>query len=92
MRLTIVLFDSFLLVVRALFAVVWAEMISRTAGPLTLRFLLQPLMVSAFALCGGNRGAGSSRMPFLGVIGKEPVARISRWVRQQQRDKERSVR
>lgn len=45
--------DSFLLVMRALFAVFWAEVISRTTGPLVLRFLLEPLMASALAICGG---------------------------------------
>jgi hypothetical protein len=80
MRLTIVLIDSFLLVARALFAVFWAETVSRTAGPLALRCLLQPLMASAFAICYEIRDARSNRMPVLTVIAKSPVACISRWM------------
>lgn len=60
--------DSFLLIVRALFAVFWAELISRTAGPLALRFLLEPLMASALAICDGIRDARSNRMPFLALV------------------------
>jgi hypothetical protein len=74
MRLMIVLIDSVLLVVRTLFAVLWAEMVSRTIGPLALRFLLPPLMAFALAVCEVVR-----------------VSRLSRWMHQARRGRERSA-
>ena len=65
-------------VVRALFAVFWAEMISRTAGPLALRFLLQPLMASVLAVRDGIRDANLNRTPYLVTIMTNPAARRSR--------------
>ena len=65
-------------VVRALFAVFWAEMISRTTGPLALRFLLQPLMASAFAIRDGIKDAHLDRTPYLAAIVTDPAARRGR--------------
>ena len=65
-------------VVRALLAVIWAEMISRTTGPLALRFLLQPLMASAFAVRDGIRDANLNRTPYLATIMTTPAARRGR--------------
>ncbi|HKU54689.1 MAG TPA: hypothetical protein VJP60_04960 [Rhizomicrobium sp.] len=64
--------------VRALFAVIWAEMISRTTGPLALRFLLQPLMASALAVRDGIRDANLYRTPYLATIMTNPAARRAR--------------
>jgi len=75
MRPIVVLIDSLLPVVRGLFAVIWAEMVSRTAGPLPPRFLLEPLMASAFAICYAIRDARSNRMPFLtGIVKRLHIA------------------
>lgn len=65
-------------VVRALFTVIWAEMISRTTGPLALRFLLQPLMASALAVRDGIRDANLNRTPYLATIMTNPVTRRGR--------------
>lgn len=65
-------------VVRALFAVIWAEMISRTTGPLALRFLLQPLMASALAVRDGIRDANLNRTPYLAAMITNPAARRER--------------
>jgi hypothetical protein len=60
-RLVVVMMDSCLPVIRALFAVFWAEVVSRTTGPLALRFLLEPFMAAALAICDGMRNARSKR-------------------------------
>ena len=65
-------------VVRALFAVLWAEVISRTIGPIALRFLLQPLMASALAIRDGIRDANLNRTPCLTTIMTNPAARRGR--------------
>ncbi|HJT42067.1 MAG TPA: hypothetical protein VJ750_01065 [Rhizomicrobium sp.] len=65
-------------VVRALFAVFWAEMISRTTGPLALRFLLQPLMASALAIRDGIRDANLNRTPYLATIMTNPAVHSGR--------------
>lgn len=77
MRLAVVV-ESFVCFVRALFAVLWAEMISRTTGPLVLRFLLEPLMACAFAICGEARDARSSRLLSLVGVTTIPAARRDR--------------
>ena len=73
MRLFVVTIDSFLCVVRALFAVIWAETVSRTAGPLALKALIQPLMVFALAVCHSIGIARSSRKPLLSGAIKCPA-------------------
>ena len=54
--------------VRALFAVLWAETVSRTTGPLALRFILQPLVASVFAILDGIRDARLGRAPYLTAV------------------------
>ena len=65
-------------VIRAMFAVIWSEMISRTTGPLALRFLLQPLMASALAVRDGIRDANLNRTPYLAAIMTNPATRRGR--------------
>lgn len=67
-----------LLVVRALFAVFWAEMISRTTGPFALRFLLQPLIALALAIRDGIRDSNLNRTPYLAAIMTNPAVRRGR--------------
>ena len=69
MRVIIALMDSVFPVVRALFAIIWAEMVSRTTGPFPLRFLLQPLLASALAICDTR----AVRAPFLTGV-------LARWI------------
>jgi hypothetical protein len=63
MRLIVALVELSVPVMRALFAVLWAELICRTADPIALRLLLQPLMASAFAIYDGFREARLNRTP-----------------------------
>ncbi|HET7085571.1 MAG TPA: hypothetical protein VFI23_12420 [Rhizomicrobium sp.] len=49
-RSSMVSMDSLISLARSLFVVLWAEMVSRTTGPLALRFLLEPLMACTFAI------------------------------------------
>jgi hypothetical protein len=60
--------EAFFSFVRALFAVLWAETVSRIAGPLVFRFILQPLVASAFAIFDGIRDARLGRAPHLAEI------------------------
>jgi len=48
-----------------IFTRVWDNLISRTEGPMHLRFLLQPLMSLVFAFIAGFRDAKSSTVPYL---------------------------
>jgi hypothetical protein len=56
----------------------WDELVSRPAGPLAFRFLLQPAMSSLLAIRGGYRDASMGRTPYLWTILYDPSRRAGR--------------
>ena len=56
----------------------WDEMVSRPAGPLAFRFILQPVMASLLAIRDGYRDASMGRTPYLWTILHDPLRRNDR--------------
>jgi hypothetical protein len=46
----------------------WNDLVSRPAGPLAFRFILQPLMATLLAIRDGYKDARSGRPPYLHTI------------------------
>jgi hypothetical protein len=56
----------------------WDELVSRPAGPLAFRFILQPVMASLLAMRDGYRDASMGRTPYLWTILHDPSRRADR--------------
>lgn len=56
----------------------WDEMVSRPAGPLAFRFILQPVMASLLAIRDGYSDASMGRTPYLWTILNDPLRRADR--------------
>lgn len=56
----------------------WDELVSRPAGPLAFRFILQPVMASLLAIRDGYRDASMGRTPYLWTILNDPLRRADR--------------
>lgn len=54
---------------------VWREIADRPGGPFALRFYLQPLMATIFAVRDGLRDAHAERSPFLWTFYKDKSSR-----------------
>jgi hypothetical protein len=54
------------------FAQAWSEIAARPDGPLAMRFYLQPLMASFFAVRDGLKDARSGRPAYLWAIFSDP--------------------
>jgi hypothetical protein len=57
---------------------VWRDVIDRSHGPMTFRFILQPAMAALSALHDGIRDARSGRRPYLHTILHDPAKRAGR--------------
>lgn len=57
---------------------IWHDLIERPDGPLSFRFVLQPLMAAVAALHDGLRDARAARSPFARALLREPEQRIAR--------------
>lgn len=57
------------------FARAWDQLASRFGGPLSFRFLIQPLMAVTLAIRAGARDARAHRPPFLWSVLTEPGQR-----------------
>jgi hypothetical protein len=57
---------------------VWQNLIDRPGGPMTFRFILQPLMAAIAALLDGVRDAKSGRSPYLWTVLANPQERGGR--------------
>lgn len=55
----------------------WQNLIDRPGGPMTFRFILQPVMASVMALIDGIRDARSGSSPYLAAILTGPGNRYS---------------
>jgi hypothetical protein len=58
----------------------WNEMIARPAGPMKLRFVLQPVVASALAIRDGLKDAHLERTPYLWTMLHDPTRRRKRFI------------
>lgn len=54
---------------------VWQDLLARPAGPLALRFVMQPIVAMVLALRDGTRDARAGRTPHLWTILSDPAQR-----------------
>ncbi len=57
---------------------IWSDIFNRPGGPMSLRFLLQPIMAIVAALHDGLKDARSGRSPYLWTMLTNPVERGGR--------------
>lgn len=57
------------------FTIEWEMLIGRTDGPLSMRFIMQPIMAGIFAIRAGVRDAHEGRTPYLLSVFKNPAHR-----------------
>ena len=57
---------------------IWHNLIERPGGPMTFRFILQPIMATAAAAMAGVRDARAGRSPYLWTILSNPAQRVGR--------------
>lgn len=57
---------------------IWQNMLDRPAGPMTFRFILQPIMVAIAALCDGVKDARTGRSYYVWTILRSPEKRAGR--------------
>jgi hypothetical protein len=60
------------------FGRIWRNMLDRPAGPMTFRFVLQPIMAAIAALYDGIKDARSGRAHYLWTVLTDPSKRIGR--------------
>jgi hypothetical protein len=56
----------------------WSQLLGRAGGPMSFRFILQPLMAAIAAIHGGIKDAQAGRPPYFQIIMLNPQARIGR--------------
>lgn len=56
----------------------WDELVSRPAGPLAFRFILQPVVACLLAMRDGHRDASMGRTPYFWTIVHDPSRRADR--------------
>lgn len=57
---------------------VWLDLLDRPSGPLALRFVIQPVMSTIFAIRDGIKDARDGRSPYFWTVLTEPTARKAR--------------
>ena len=57
---------------------IWQDILDRPGGPMTFRFILQPVMATIAALRDGRKDARSGRAPYLWAILTDPAQRGDR--------------
>ncbi|MCP9839255.1 hypothetical protein KBY93_01230 [Synechococcus sp. J7-Johnson] len=57
---------------------IWQNLLDRPSGPMTFRFVLQPIMASVAALVDGIKDARTGRIPYLWTLLSDPTKRSSR--------------
>jgi len=60
------------------FGRIWQNMLDRPAGPMTFRFVLQPIMAAIAALYDGIKDARGGRSHYLWTVLTDPSKRIGR--------------
>lgn len=59
---------------------IWRDLVERPGGPMSFRFVLQPLMAAVTAIIDGLRDARTARSPFFRAVLFEPAHRMARLV------------
>ena len=84
-RLVVVLMVAFVVIGLAQYGLsaevrarVWQNLLERLSGPLTFRFVLQPIMATIAALLDGVKDARTGRAPFLETVLTNPAKRARR--------------
>jgi hypothetical protein len=84
-RLVIVLMVAFVVLGVAMhglsmsvFERIWQNLLARPSGPMTFRFVLQPIMASIAALVDGVKDARTGRNPYLWTLLSDPRKRSRR--------------
>jgi len=84
-RLVIVLMVGFVVLGIAMYGLsvpvferIWQNLLERPSGPMTFRFVLQPIMATIAALVDGVRDARTERDPYFWTILTNPAERGSR--------------
>ena len=54
---------------------IWEDLLARPAGPLALRFVIQPTVSSLFAIRDGIKDAAEDRSPYFWTVLNDPAAR-----------------
>ena len=57
---------------------IWQNLLDRPSGPMTFRFVLQPIMATIAALVDGVKDARTGRSPYFWTVLTDPTARGSR--------------
>jgi len=57
---------------------VWQNLLERSSGPVTFRFILQPIMATIAAFLDGVKDARMGRAPFLATVLTNPAKRAGR--------------
>ena len=57
---------------------IWHDLVERPGGPMSFRFVLQPVMAAIAALHDGLRDARAMRSPFARAVLREPEQRLAR--------------
>lgn len=55
---------------------IWQDLLARPAGPLGLRFVMQPIVAAILALRDGTRDARCGHTPYLWTILHDPAQRV----------------
>lgn len=84
-RLVVVLMVAFVVVGLAQYgfsaevrARIWQNLLDRADGPMTFRFILQPIMATIAAFLDGVKDARTGRAPFLATVLTNPAQRAGR--------------
>jgi|ERR1700741_2805621 len=56
----------------------WEDLISRPSGPMSFRFVLQPVMATIFAIRDGRADADTGRSPYFWTVLTQPAERSER--------------
>jgi len=62
----------------SVFERIWQNLLDRPSGPMTFRFVLQPIMATTAALVDGVKDARCGRNPYLWTVLTNPAKRGSR--------------
>jgi hypothetical protein len=57
---------------------IWQNLLDRPSGPMTFRFVLQPIMATIAAMVDGVKDARTERTPYLWTVLRDPAKRRSR--------------
>ena len=59
-------------------SLIWADLVARPTGPLSFRFILQPVMATLLAVRDGIKDARTGRSPYFWTVLHNPTERRAR--------------